>query len=710
LDFVYSDFARRALRGLLEPATAVLDPSRRVFAPFLLASLALALAVQVAQGRGVVGGMRSLFAWRVWGHRSSRIDAAFIALRVVLRAHAWGAWGVSSLVVGALTAGWLRRHAGDSPVQLPRGAAAALFTLVAFLADDVTRFALHRWMHRIPWLWAFHRVHHAAEVLTPFTLYRTHPVEAALNQARGALALGLVTGASAWLSGPSLRAWELLGVDAVGFLWTLLGANLRHSHVWLSYGPRVERWLLSPAQHQVHHSDDPRHHDRNFGEVLAVWDRLASSLYVTHPSSERVRFGLPAGDPLAGGGAITLLLVPFLQVARDAARQVTPMKTRLPRLAALGAALTLAVVPSGCTSPAPVDRAAVLQAFGRCTASTAQEFVGVADALATATAAHADGPGEATRDAARAAWLAAMDVWQRAEMMQYGPAALPALPGGRGLRDAIYAWPDVNRCLIDQNLVSRAWEQGAAGLGANARGLAAAEYLLFYTGAENGCAPTEGINAMGSWAALSAAELAARRAAYARAVTAEVAVQARALTAAWEPTGFAAQLATAGRGSTLFATQQAAVSAVADAVFRVDTDLKDLRLGRPLGVRDCTTGTCPAAAESPWADRGVRHVRNNLTGARALLLGCAAGGNLGFDDLLDGAGASALSAQLRTRLDAADAAGRAVPVDGTVAALASHQPALRGLLAAAQELSGFLKMELTTTLQIQGSRVEGDND
>ncbi len=78
--------------------------------------------------------------------------------------------------------------------------------------------------------------HHSAEVLTPLSLYRTHPVEALLNGARSALSVGLVTGLFAWSFGPALRAWEILGVDAIGFVWTLFGANLRHSHVWLSYG------------------------------------------------------------------------------------------------------------------------------------------------------------------------------------------------------------------------------------------------------------------------------------------------------------------------------------------------------------------------------------------------------------------------------------------------------------------------------------------
>jgi len=29
---------------------------------------------------------------------------------------------------------------------------------------------------------------------------------------------------------------------------------------------------ISPAQHQVHHSVDAKHHHRNFGSALAIWD------------------------------------------------------------------------------------------------------------------------------------------------------------------------------------------------------------------------------------------------------------------------------------------------------------------------------------------------------------------------------------------------------------------------------------------------------
>jgi len=90
-----------------------------------------------------------------------------------------------------------------------------------------------------------------------------------------------------------VRGYWVLGVDVVGFALAALGGNLRHSHVWLSYGPWLERWFISPAQHQIHHSRDPRDHDRNFGAGLAVWDWVFGSLSLAGPR-RRLRFGLAA--------------------------------------------------------------------------------------------------------------------------------------------------------------------------------------------------------------------------------------------------------------------------------------------------------------------------------------------------------------------------------------------------------------------------------
>ena len=76
-------------------------------------------------------------------------------------------------------------------------------------------------------------------------------------------------------------------------------ANLRHSHVWLSFGPVWEHIFISPAQHQVHHSIDKQHYNKNYGEVLAIWDWMFGTLYVPQTRA-KIAFDLcdNEGNPL----------------------------------------------------------------------------------------------------------------------------------------------------------------------------------------------------------------------------------------------------------------------------------------------------------------------------------------------------------------------------------------------------------------------------
>ena len=131
-----------------------------------------------------------------------------------------------------------------------------VYTAALFVVWDLSRCLLHRWMHENPLLWEFHQVHHSAEVLTPLTFHRVHPVEGLLYGARGVLVDGAFAGLAFWLFRGAAVQWTILGVHGVGFLLNAISGNLRHSHVWWRFGPRVERWLLSPAQHQLHHALD----------------------------------------------------------------------------------------------------------------------------------------------------------------------------------------------------------------------------------------------------------------------------------------------------------------------------------------------------------------------------------------------------------------------------------------------------------------------
>ena len=236
--------------------------------------------------------LRQLYSRRIWWSVSSRLDYSLVlvnqVLMLLLKPFLLGKLLVASAIYYAM-ADWL----------VPLGwswsgldwVVPITYTLVLFLLDDASRYWVHLQMHRWPVLWAFHRLHHSAKTLTPFTVLRTHPVEAVLFGLRGVLVQGLVTGALVYLFGNKVSLLGVLGANGVVVMFNILGANLRHSHVPLSYGNRVEKWLLSPAQHQLHHSQDIAHYNKNLGVVLALWDRLGGTWLGYQPQTP-LQFGV----------------------------------------------------------------------------------------------------------------------------------------------------------------------------------------------------------------------------------------------------------------------------------------------------------------------------------------------------------------------------------------------------------------------------------
>ncbi len=355
------------------------------------------------------------------------------------------------------------------------------------------------------------------------------------------------------------------------------------------------------------------------------------------------------------------------------------------------------------------DQGALLGAFGECALSTYRAFQTSAAKLATAT----DG---GDREAALAAWTEAIDVFQQAELMQFGPLAPTSAPGGKALREPIYAWPLVSRCQIDQALASKEYETPGFTTAAlvNVKGLGALEYLVAYTGEDNGCAPTSTLNTSGAWTAI-VPELPARKAGYAKVVGADVSKLASDLVAAWDPASgaFVRELQTAGDGSTVYPTRQDALNAVSDALFYLDKVTKDAKLGTPLGLTaECTDGPCPDRVESPWAKRSKAHVRANLIGFRKLFEGCGADfSGLGFDDLLVAVGAGSVATEMGKDVAAAIAVVDAFPYASIEEGLASDPASVTALHAAIKRITDALKTEFVSVLGLKLPKsASGDAD
>jgi len=281
---------------LLQPfdyaANHLVSSNKRLFWLYLVSSFALAFWL-LNKTNSVKETLQTLFDKKVWLHTSAKQDYiiwlinGLIKTTVVLPILFSAApiaininKGLDS-IFGEFNLAWL------APSLVP-----VLFTIMLFLLDDFTRFLLHFLSHRIPLLWRFHQIHHSAKVLTPITVYRIHPVESALYAVRLVLVQGISIGLGVYLFGVRLEVIDVLGANIFIFLFNIFGANLRHSHVWLSWGNKLENWFISPAQHQIHHSMEKQHYDKNFGSALSIWDKLFGSLLLANDTQRPKQFGL----------------------------------------------------------------------------------------------------------------------------------------------------------------------------------------------------------------------------------------------------------------------------------------------------------------------------------------------------------------------------------------------------------------------------------
>nr|WP_314529389.1 sterol desaturase family protein [uncultured Pseudomonas sp.] len=189
-----------------------------------------------------------------------------------------------------------------------------LYGLGVFLMRDFTHYWTHRAFHT-RWLWAFHKVHHSAQVLVPATASRVHFLEKVVEKLSISLSVGAYAGVVWYACGGEVSRYTLFGVTYLVFILNGLAANLRHSHVWLSFGPAIEHVLNSPAQHQIHHSNAPRHFDKNFGVNLSLWDWMFGTLYVTTSKPESLQFGLAGEGPGRYHSLGDLIFTPLREIA-----------------------------------------------------------------------------------------------------------------------------------------------------------------------------------------------------------------------------------------------------------------------------------------------------------------------------------------------------------------------------------------------------------
>lgn len=292
----------------------------RIFWPYLLSAIVLTLIVYLlkkpqATGFSLKGFFGFAFPRSVYAHKSAIQDYLYFFINQVVHGFIVVPFIITAPFISGLIYVFLRNHFGEPSLQfVPSFSVNLMISIMAAILADFAQFIAHYCNHRIPFLWNFHKVHHSAEVLTPITVYRAHPVELLINANLIALSTGLVFGISNYFAATPIAMITILKINVVVFLFNLLGSNLRHSHIWIQYPSFLSRLFISPAQHQIHHSVNPAHFNKNYGSVFAVWDGLFKSLYIPK-KREQFEIGLNNQEHKKFSNLWRLYGLPFLDNA-----------------------------------------------------------------------------------------------------------------------------------------------------------------------------------------------------------------------------------------------------------------------------------------------------------------------------------------------------------------------------------------------------------
>ncbi|WP_316635969.1 sterol desaturase family protein [uncultured Flavobacterium sp.] len=140
-----------------------------------------------------------------------------------------------------------------------------LFFIVAFVILDLFDYLYHFMMHKTPFFWKFHQIHHSDLDVDISTTVREHPGETFIRVSYSILVICIV-GATPWV---------LIFKQIIQSFSNIV------SHSKAKLPPKinniVSRIFVTPNTHHIHHHYELPYTDSNFGDVLTIWDQLFST-------------------------------------------------------------------------------------------------------------------------------------------------------------------------------------------------------------------------------------------------------------------------------------------------------------------------------------------------------------------------------------------------------------------------------------------------
>jgi len=266
---------------------------------------------------------------RVYLHPSSRLDyvclfvyPALLTLLSYAGIDLVSEWQISTPVTQSLN------NFGALGIVVPEHVVlTGIVFLVGAIIGDFSQYAVHVLYHKVPALWEFHKAHHCAKVLTPFTGVRDHPVIFIIDTFAYVGFVGLYVGILQWIDPTIMDRVYLWQASAIAFQLYFLGFLSSHYHLPVSFGI-FERVLVSPAYHMAHHVNHPDFYDKNFGHIFSFWDRLFGTDIPPITDMNGLVLGLSPEEECRYDGVIKLHLAPFLGLYQLALAAWSTCRTR----------------------------------------------------------------------------------------------------------------------------------------------------------------------------------------------------------------------------------------------------------------------------------------------------------------------------------------------------------------------------------------------
>lgn len=136
--------------------------------------------------------------------------------------------------------------------------------LIGLIVKDFFSWLVHNMLHRVSFLWEFHKVHHSAEEMDFWIVMRFHWMEIIVY--RTALFIPLL----------------LLGIDPNTFLYIIFievfWGFFNHANIRIDIG--ILKYIFnSPKMHLWHHEYTVDRMNLNFGITLSCWDWIFGTVY-----------------------------------------------------------------------------------------------------------------------------------------------------------------------------------------------------------------------------------------------------------------------------------------------------------------------------------------------------------------------------------------------------------------------------------------------